>query len=431
MKRNTTLRLVHCALGCAALLVVSAQAGTEVKPSNGNQRGSASTGSLQLVSANASGVAANASSTTCAVSADGNLVLFWSSATNLVPGDTNGVSDLFLKNLSTGSIDRVTTQSNGAQIATGGDCNGTTMTPDGRLVAFNASNREAVFVKDTETGLLTQATPPVGTLPQVIGFFGGALSDDGTKLVFMTQPQARSTPGFGRENLIPRRLMLRDLSNGNLVTLATDNGITADGEVLFTGFDMSPDGTQVAFSSSSASLVPGDINGRPDVFVRNLVDGSTALVSTNSAGDQSNASGYRNPRFASNTMLAFNTQSLSNLGDPGLYLRDLNDGELTLVLANAEGGAADARLSGDARQVAFTRLYRGFNARVFVRELATGDETLASASASGRPSNGNSNGRLLSRDGTWVVFGSSASNLVSPRPPSNTFQVYIKDISAP
>ena len=66
MKRNTTLRLVHCALGCAALLVVSAQAGTEVKPSNGNQRGSASTGSLQLVSANASGVAANASSTTCA-----------------------------------------------------------------------------------------------------------------------------------------------------------------------------------------------------------------------------------------------------------------------------------------------------------------------------------------------------------------------------
>ena len=45
-------------------------------------------------------------------------------------------------------------------------------------------------------------------------------------------------------------------------------------------------------------------------------------------------------------------------------------------------------------------------------------------------SNGNSTGPLLSRDGTTVIFGSSASNLVSPRPPAGVFQVYAKSVAA-
>jgi hypothetical protein len=57
--------------------------------------------------------------------------------------------------------------------------------------------------------------------------------------------------------------------------------------------------------------------------------------------------------------------------------------------------------------------------------------TLASASASGAASTGNSNGQLMSRDGTPVVFGSNARNLVSPRPPANVYQVYAKVIATP
>lgn len=67
---------------------------------------------------------------------------------------------------------------------------------------------------------------------------------------------------------------------------------------------------------------------------------------------------------------------------------------------------------------------------VFVHYRSTGVEALASGSASGAFSNGNAGGALISRDGARVVFGSSARNLVSPRPPANVFQIYAKVIAA-
>jgi len=387
-------------------------------------------GSIQLVSTTTAGRAATISSTTCAVSADGNLVLFSSAASNLVAGDSNGADDLFLKNLATGAITRVTTQTSGAQVTAGGDCLGTTMTPDGRVVAFNSG--QTVFAKNTQTGLLTQVSPPAGTVPQVSGYFGGVLSDDGTKLVFLTIPQTTYAGAYQFVNVVPARLMLRDLSNGSLVVLGTDNGIVAQGEVVSSRFAISPDGTLVAFVSSSASLVPGDSNGRADVFVRNLVDSTTLLASSPSGGLPAVAtvccnSFYWNPAFVSNTQLAFGTGQPSGLGESGLYLKDLGSGTLELVLSNANGGA-DAKLSGHGLKVVFSRLYSGWDRRVFVRDRSTGTETLASASASGVASNGNSTGMMISRDGTRVAFGSSARNLVSPRPPASVFQIYAKTV---
>ena len=388
-------------------------------------------GSIQVVSANASGTAATIGSTNCAVSADGNLVLFSSGASNLVAGDSNRTDDLFLKHLTTGAITRVTTQSSGAQLAAGGNCLGTTMTPDGRVVAFNSG--QAVFAKNTQTGLLTQASPPVGTVPQVTGFFGGVLSDDGTQLVFITRPETIYAGPYLFVNVVPARLMLRDLSNGSLVFLATDNGIVAQGEVVSNRFAISPDGTRVAFVSSSASLVPGDTNSRADVFVRKLVDSTTLLASSTSAGVPAVTtvccnSFYWNPAFVSNTRLAFAAGQPSSLGDKGLYLKDLASGALELVLGDASG--EEAMLSGDGRKVVFSRLYSGWDRRVFVRDRTTGAETLASASASGVASNGNSTEPVISRDGTRVAFGSSARNLVSPRPPAGVAQIYAKTVGS-
>ena len=385
------------------------------------------TGSLQLVTTTTAGQAASTSSITCGLSADGRLVLFSSDAANFVPGDTNGRTDLFLKDLATGAVQRVTTQSNGAQIAAGGNCSNTTMTPDGRRVAFSSDN--ALFVKDTQTGALLQASPPAGTVPQVTGYLGAALSDDGRSVVFKTMPEQVYVGSYTWVNVVPARLMLRDLDSGSLQTLATDNGIVAQGEVIGVNFAISPAGTRVAFVSSSSSLVPGDINARPDVFVHDLVSGGTTLVSSASDGTASNASQYVGLRFASDTQVWFRTGGASSLGATGFYLKDLDSGALTLALSSAEGNASG--LSADARKLVFTRLYSGFDARVFVRDLATGQDTLVSASAGGTASNGNATGAIISRDGSTVVFGSNARNLVSPRPPSGVFQVYAKTIGAP
>lgn len=452
MTRNFATWPPRSALSAALVLALSACGGGEPVESSasvaaeGNRAqaaaagtatalsvGSTAVGSIELVSTTTGGAASTVSTTTCAVSADGSKALFSSDAANLVTGDSNGVADLFLRNLTTGAVIRVTTQSSGAQLAAGGNCLGTTMTPDGRSVAFNAGN--AVFVKNTLTGLLTQASPPVGTVPQVTGFFGGVLSDDGTKVVFLTLPQTTYVGGYRYVNVIPARLMLRDLGNGSLVTLATDNGIVAQGEIVTNRFAISPDGLRVAFVSSSSSLVPGDSNARPDVFVRDLASGATLLASSTSDGVPASpvvagGASYSQPAFVSNTSLAFGTGQPSSLGESGLYLKDLTTGALSLVLSNVDGGS-DAVLSGDARKVAFTRLYSGYDSRVFVRDRSTGMETLASASASGAASTGNSTGQLISRDGTRLVFGSNARNLVSPRPPANVYQIYAKVIATP
>jgi len=435
-------RPLRGALSVAVLSVITACAGegippTGVEPATGafGERSAASvaasSGSLQLVSTTPAGAAARSGSTTCQLSADGTLLLFASDASNLVNGDTNGASDLFLRNLTTGITTRVTTGSTSAQLATGGHCTGTTMTPDGRLVAFNTGTAGGtVFVKNTQTGALTQASPAIGSIPQVTGFFGGVLSDDGRSVVFKTVPAQVYRGAYQWDNVVPARLMLRDLNTGSLITLPTDNGNAANGEVQGSRFAISPDGTRVAFASSSSTLVSGDTNGRADLFVLDLSNNTVTLASSTSAGIPATGGGtYWTPTFVSNTQLSFGTGSVSSLGDRGFYLKDLNSGALTLVLRDTDGGST-AVLSGDARFVVFSSNYSGFNARVFMRDLSTGVHTVVSANSSGTASNGSSTGAVISRNGSRVAFGSNASNLVTPRPPSGVFQIYVKSLAA-
>lgn len=72
-------------------------------------------GTITRVSTSSSGQQANGSSFDPAISADGNFVLFYSDATNLVSGDTNTATDVFVKNLSTGNIRRASVSSNGGR----------------------------------------------------------------------------------------------------------------------------------------------------------------------------------------------------------------------------------------------------------------------------------------------------------------------------
>jgi len=86
-------------------------------------------------------------------------------------------------------------------------------------------------------------------------------------------------------------------------------------------------------------------------------------------------------------------------------------------------------LSAGSSHVQFRCIYCGFDRRVFLHERTAGKEALVSASASGTASNGNSTGPLMSHDGWKLVFGSSARNLVSPRPPAGLLQVYASTIA--
>lgn len=147
---------------------------------------------LDLVSKNQSGGVGNAGSTFAQITPDGLRVVFESNASDLVGGDTNGATDIFVRDRAAGTTTRVSTASGGGQ------ANGTSrfgqITPDGRYVVFQSeapnlvpgdtNGRWDVFRKDTQTGAVElvskSSSGQVGDNHSV----RPSISDDGCRVVF-------------------------------------------------------------------------------------------------------------------------------------------------------------------------------------------------------------------------------------------------------
>jgi len=150
-------------------------------------------GALTLVSANSAGTGANAGwggssdngHHSFGVSDDGRYVVFASSASNLVSGDTNNATDVFRKDLSTGQVVRVSVDATGQQFA---DIQGSTdvaVSADGRYVAFlglipsvaGSGSGRAIYLKDLDSGAITVAATNA--------YSGPSLSSDGHKISYV------------------------------------------------------------------------------------------------------------------------------------------------------------------------------------------------------------------------------------------------------
>jgi Tol biopolymer transport system component len=218
--------------------------------------------------------ATGGASTDPAISADGRFVAFRSTATNLVPGDTNAIPDYFVHDRQSGTTERVSVASDGTQGVGGGTVAvpPPAISPDGRFVAFTSGSTNLVagdtngasdvFVHDRTTKETVRVS--VGT--------GGAEGNGASA--------ASSLAAGGRfvafdsiaSNLVPgdtngaSDVFVHDRQTGT----TTRASLTADGAQAFGGSffpALNSDGRFVAFSSESATLTPGDTNGAPDVFV--------------------------------------------------------------------------------------------------------------------------------------------------------------------
>ena len=184
---------------------------------------------------------------------------------------------------------------------------------------------------------------------------------------------------------------------------------------------LSADGRYVAFTSTASNLVPGDTNGVEDVFVRDLLSGTTTLASVDSSGVQG-SNGSRHPAIsADGRYVAF--ESLATNLVPGdtnsrkdIFVRDLLGGVTSLASVHTSGAQANEDcmlpvISGDGRFVAFTSLAsslvtgdtNGF-VDVFVRDVQLGVTTRASVRTDGTEANGPSQGVSISADGRYVAF---------------------------
>ncbi|MEO8606281.1 MAG: calcium-binding protein [Chloroflexota bacterium] len=286
------------------------------------------TGTITRITLSSVGVEANSFSDDVSISGDGRYIAFSSRASNLVPNDTNDEQDVFVHDMQTGMTTREDVTSTGQQTASGG--NRPVISQDGRYIAFIAGDLipsdtnglDDIYVRDLQTGINQVATlsstgdsidigtanyPSISAHGRFVAFFSDATNlvpddtngqpdvfvrdmqaDTTTRVNVSTQgaqtnygwswsyPSALSSDGrfvtfqAGADNLVPNDtnglfdVFVHDMQTGITARMSLGyNGAQAHGEIAA----LSPDGRFVGFQSPIANLVPNDTNNNLDVFV--------------------------------------------------------------------------------------------------------------------------------------------------------------------
>jgi uncharacterized repeat protein (TIGR01451 family) len=303
---------------------------------------------------------------------DGRFVVFASAASNLVPGDTNGVGDVFVRDRRTGVTERVSVGPRGVQ--GNGDSNflGISTAPaisdDGRYVAFKSdasnlvkgdrNNLTDVFVRDRAAG----------TTERISGDGGGdnpGISPDGNFVAFET---------FDFDGDFAQDIYLRNRTTGAIERIS----VSHDGSEVFSPSEdpVVANGPVVAFASGAPNLVPNDgIN--IDVFVRDLSGPSPTTERVSVSSDEQPAGEFDTSRNAAITA----------------------DGRFVAFQSDAQNFTADPQA--------------GFFTDIFVRDRQNGTTVLASPDGAGGEASGQSEDPEISPNGRFVAFASFASDLIA------------------
>jgi Tol biopolymer transport system component len=367
-----------------------------------------------------------------ALSSDGRYVAFSSEASNLVPGDPSAESDVFLRDTLAGMTEMVSVSSvgepgNGRSILPD-------ISADGRFVVFESSASNLapgdlngatdVFVRDRQTGATSLAS--VSTT----GELGNGASEhavvsaDGRYVAFSSQ----ATNLVDGDTNAVSDIFVRDLSAGTTTRVSvSSSGTQANG-----GFNLWPSlsasGDKVAFGSGATNLDPLDTNGRGDVYVHDRISGITSVASVSSAGELSNGFSFHAALSGDGNAVAF-TSSGTNLvpedtnGVQDIFVRDLVAGttERVSVTSNEKEGTDYSEvpdISGDGRFIAFyspavlTPKDGNLTVDVFLRDRLRGTTSRISTAPKGKDANGGSDSPAINGLGTRVSFESVASNLV-------------------
>lgn len=264
------------------------------------------------------------------MSEDGRIATFYSYASNLSPEDTDTTKDVYVYDLDSDTTELISKSTGGVK----GNSHSMypSVSPDGRYIVFESSannlvsndtnGKSDIFIHDRQTG--------------------------GTTLISVTSDGLQ----------------------------ANDHSLTAS---------VSSDGERVVFDSAATNLVPGDGNGRSDVFVRDIDSGTTERISVSASGNEGNAASFWSHISADGGHVAYISYA-------------------TNLVAGDTGGA-----------------------HVFVRDLTTGTTVRASVASDGTEANSSSDEPMLSGDGRYVVFESWASNLTGGASGSNA-GLFVRDL---
>ena len=352
---------------------------------------------------------ANLHSAFASVSIDGRFVAFQSVASNLVAGDTNKKRDIFVYDRELKTMERVSISSNGEQA---NNVSGhPSISGDGRYVAFMSLAGNLV-----------------------------ANDENGQFDIFVHDREKKTT---------------------ELVSISIDGKA---GNTKSRNPAISTNGCCIVFESAANNLVEDDSNEATDIFLRNIEQGKTEIVSLTARGQQANHRSYNPSISADGRYVVFNSPARNlvpvdnkrsnehewNFSD--VFLRDRERGKTEIISINTYGKpgnhlSSHGSVSADGRYIAFSsqatdlvegypddRLIVGGKGRtasrvdIFVHDRRLRTTELASMGIDGQPGNHQSHAPQISSNGRFVTFQSSASNLTESRMPGTTINIYRRDL---
>ena len=409
------------------------------------------TGKTELVSVASDGTQASTGAGVPSISADGTFVSFVSGASNLVEGDTNERSDIFVRfrgemlPLGPDSTTIVSVASNRSQ--GNGDSVLPSLSADGRFVAFvseadnlvseDTNGHRDVFVTDRISGEITLVSSASDGALGNDDSSNPSLSGDGRYITF--ESAATNLVSGDTNSALDVFVHDRQTSTTERISVASDGAQSND---LSEFSVISADGRFVAFISTATNLVSGDTNGYADIFVHDRQTGSTTLISVGYDGSQADGwSGYpsvsADGRFVAFASVASNLVSGDANSTEDIFVYDRQTGAATIVSIASDGTQGDRSceapsISADGRFVAFmslaTNLVKGdtnSTMDIFVHDLQTGNTTRVSIASSGMQSNGASHHPSISANGRYVSFESFASNFVTDT--NSSVDIFVRD----
>lgn len=392
---------------------------------------------LTPVSATSSNVLGNGNSDLPSVNGDATFVAFASDALNL-SSVAYGQKMIYLKNLTTGAITPISSTSSSDSANSNSD-HPLIVTHDGASVIFQSyadnlvtgdrNGDSDIFLKDTKTGAL-KLLSSVGGVAGNLGSLNPALSGNGQKLVFQSRASNLATNYLNGASDI----FVADLQSGALSLVSQSP--------LGNGDSVSPaingDGTKVAFASDANNLVANDKNNSRDVFLKDLQSGAIKLISADANGSVANQFSDNPSISTDGTKIAFRSYatSLTNTGSSGysnIFLKDFASNKMLLVSNGLNGQEVNGNswnpvLSPDGKTLAFvseaSNLVKDDTnaaADIFVYQLEKG--TLARIGDN--TSTGDSLAPAFSGDSAKIAFTRWKSNAKTD--PSNFSNVYLTD----